>query len=50
MIGMLMRDENRIQVSRIFANRGKTLKQLFAAEAGVDQNTRARRCDECRVA
>jgi len=50
MVGMLMRDENCIQVSRIFANRSQTLKQLFAAEAGVDQNTGARRCDESRVA
>ena len=50
MIAVFMRDQNGIQVSDIFPDRGQTFRDLTAAQAGINEYARAIRGDERRVA
>jgi hypothetical protein len=48
-IVMLVRDENGVERGDIFPDGGEALRDLAAAEAGIDKNARAIRRDKRRV-
>ena len=45
-IGMLVRDQDRVQLFRVFLDQGEAGKYVAFAETGVDENARFFRTDE----
>ena len=49
MIGMLMRDENRVEIFRLFADLRQPARQFPHAQTRIDQDARLRGGEERRV-
>jgi hypothetical protein len=49
-IAVFVRDQYRVQLVQILADRGQTLSDFTAAETGIDQYTRPPSGDEGRIA